>query len=115
MNETGPPQLKSQTLNIMSSAVELPGATIERGVSWLIRKMQPRLPEHKGDAAGQKIRPVRGKPRRGDCTVFHRLTTDQTNQILNFHSLLLIKSTRREGAKIMNKAHFLASSFAFFG
>ena len=90
MNETGAPHLKSQTLNIMSSAVELPGATIERGVSRLMRKMQPRRPEHKGDAAGPKIRPVRGKPWIGGCTVFRRLTTDQTNQILHFHSLLLI-------------------------
>ena len=28
---------------------------------------------------------------------------------------ILIESTRREGAKIMNKAHLLASSFVLFG
>ena len=28
---------------------------------------------------------------------------------------ILIESTRREGAKIMNKAHLLESSFVLFG
>ena len=99
----------------MSSAVELPGATIERGVSWLMRKMQPRLPEHKGDAAGPKIRPLRGKPWIGGCPVFRRLTTDQTNQILHFSFAPFDLVPRREGAKIMHKAHLLASSFVLFG